>query len=103
MDLLVVRLAHWARSAGYETLNLGMAPFGAAPIPSSRFVAWAVASARRFGGGLYNFDGLRQFKAKFRPRWRTRYFAAPPGLATATALVDLLVLVSGGWRGVLWK
>ena len=53
------------------------------------------------GGALYSFQGLRAYKTKFSPSWRPVYIAASPGVPMASALLDVALLSSGGWRGVL--
>jgi phosphatidylglycerol lysyltransferase len=48
-------------------------------------------AARRLGRGLYDFDGLRAFKAKFRPRaWDPIFLTYPRGRSGAAAIVDTL-------------
>jgi phosphatidylglycerol lysyltransferase len=60
-----------------------------------------IALMRRLGERFYHFSGLREFKDKFSPEWRPRYFVAPAGYGSLRALADLAVLTSGGWRGVV--
>ena len=50
---------------------------------------------------MYGFSGLRAYKAKFAPNWRPRFIAAPPSTPLALALLDVALLTSGGWRGML--
>ncbi len=66
---------------------------------------WTRAGALLFAHGekLYNFEGLRRYKEKFKPIWEPRYLAAPGGLALATVLADVTVLVSGSAIGVVRK
>jgi len=52
---------------------------------------------RRWGGGLYDFAGLRAFKAKFKPRaWDPIYLSYPPGTSSWRAMVDTLSAFSQG-------
>jgi phosphatidylglycerol lysyltransferase len=54
-------------------------------------------AARRLGRTLYDFDGLRAFKAKLRPRaWDPIYLAYPPGRSGALAVVDTLTAFARG-------
>jgi phosphatidylglycerol lysyltransferase len=39
------------------------------------------ALAFRHGEHFYNFQGLRQYKEKFHPVWRSKYLVSPGGLA----------------------
>lgn len=103
MDFLFVSLIQWAQSAGYQWLNLGMAPLPKQSIQGSLYrpSSWMIAFGRHFGEHFYHFSGLRQFKGKYKPEWRPRYFFSPPGYSALRALADLAALTSGGWRGVL--
>jgi len=50
---------------------------------------------------FYGFEGLKQFKSKFKPDWRPVYLAAPSGTGAAKALLAVALLTSGGWRAML--
>jgi len=99
MDFLFVRLFEWGREHGYGWFSLGMAPLGGVE-PRSSAPVWnhIAALVFRHGERFYNFQGLRQYKAKFDPAWRARYLATPAGLALPGVLVDVTSLVSGGIR-----
>ena len=96
MDYLFANLLLWGKAQGYDRFDLGMAPLSGL---QGRQLAplWTRAGALLFAHGekLYNFEGLRRYKEKFRPQWEPRYLAAPGGLALATVLADVTVLVSG--------
>ena len=99
MDFLFVRLFEWGREHGYRWFSLGMAPLGGVERRSSAPVWNHIAAlVFRHGEHFYNFQGLRQYKAKFDPVWRARYLAAPAGFALPGVLVDVTSLVSGGIR-----
>jgi phosphatidylglycerol lysyltransferase len=52
---------------------------------------------RRWGGGLYDFAGLRAFKAKFKPgAWDPIYLSHPPGTSGWRAILDTLSAFSQG-------
>lgn len=53
------------------------------------------------GGSL--FEGLRAFKNKFDPEWRSRFVAVPPGVTALTALKDAALLIASGTRGIIGK
>jgi phosphatidylglycerol lysyltransferase len=57
----------------------------------------------RYGEHFYNFQGLRQYKEKFRPVWTPRYLAAPGGLALPRVLANIAALVSRGITGVVTR
>ncbi len=95
MDFLFSQLILWGQDQGYEKLSLGVAPLSG--IDGRRLAPlWARIAGIMFRHGerLYGYAGLRQYKEKFRPEWRGRYFAAPRGLSMALALIDVILLVS---------
>lgn len=57
----------------------------------------------RHGEQFYNFEGLRQYKAKFNPEWQPRYMAVQGNLYAPRALLDASVLIAGGLKGVFGK
>ena len=102
MDYLFVNLMLWGQEQGYSFFGLGMAPF--AGLRSGPFAPlWnrLAVLLYRYGEHFYNFQGLRQYKDKFDPRWRPRFLACPGGSAVPGVLSDLTALVSGGLVGVL--
>lgn len=78
MEYLFLRLINHARESGYASFSMGLAPLAgleARPLSS----AWPkIASViYQLGGDIYNFQGLRAYKDKFKPRWEPRYMAVP--------------------------
>ena len=55
------------------------------------------------GEHFYNFEGLRNYKAKFQPVWEPLYLVSPGGLALGQVLLDLAALNSGGVKGIVAK
>ena len=104
MDYLLISSMVWGAAEGYRWFNLGMAPLAGL---EDRALAptWARLSAFvfRHGEHFYNFQGLRQYKAKFGPLWQPRYIASPAGIALPRILLDLAALIAGGLRGVVAK
>jgi phosphatidylglycerol lysyltransferase len=104
IDFLLTECMLWGRAQGYHWFNLGMAPLSGleehALAPTWHKLGRLV---QRYGEVFYHFEGLRRFKEKFLPVWRPRYLAAPDGLATAGALLDVTALISGGVGKVLRK
>ncbi|GAB3122226.1 bifunctional lysylphosphatidylglycerol flippase/synthetase MprF [Novispirillum itersonii] len=104
MEVLILRLILHFQGEGFQWFTLGMAPLSglsdseAAPI-------WHSVGRTVFEHGewFYNFSGLRAFKAKFFPEWRSRYLAVRGGINPMIALTDITVLISGGFKGVIGK
>ena len=104
MDSLFVHLMVWGHDQGYRWFGLGMAPL-------SGFENSPVASLwQRLGGFLYqhgqavyNFQGLRAYKEKFRPQWEPKYLAYPGGLRLPRVLADVAALIAGGYRHIIAK
>jgi lysylphosphatidylglycerol synthetase-like protein (DUF2156 family) len=101
MDYLFVQVIRWAQTAGFEVLNLGMAPLLTAPGSWHRPSGWPIMVARQWGERFYHMRGLRQFKEKFHPDWSARYLVAPPGVNMLLAQLDLVRLIFGGWTGLV--
>lgn len=102
MDYLFIRAIQWAGAEGYSEFDLGMAPL--AGLEDRRLApVFARVGALVFeeGGALYGFQGLRAYKAKFFPEWRSRFIAAPASTPLPLALLDVALLTSGGWPGLL--
>lgn len=102
MDYLFVRAIQWAKDEDFAAFDLGMAPLSG--LEDRRLApVFARVGALVFeeGGALYGFQGLRAFKAKFGPVWTPRFIAAPPSTPLAFALLDVALLTSSGWRGML--
>ncbi|HUJ58197.1 MAG TPA: DUF2156 domain-containing protein [Kofleriaceae bacterium] len=77
---------------GVETreVTLGLAPLAGEVARWLRFARWA-------GGALYDFEGLRAFKAKLRPHaWEPVYLCAAHGGSRLVALRDSLRAFAGG-------
>ncbi|MGH7681798.1 MAG: phosphatidylglycerol lysyltransferase domain-containing protein [Candidatus Eiseniibacteriota bacterium] len=79
-----------AAAEGATYVTLGLAPL------VGEVAVW-LRMFRRWGGGLYDFAGLRAFKAKFKPRvWDPISLSYPPGGAAWTAILDTLSAFSQG-------
>ena len=90
VELLVDAVMRWAADSGCTWLTLGLAPLsGDLPRPL-RF-------ARERLAWLYDFEGLRRFKAKLRPRaWEPIYLAFPSSGSAAVATYDALNAFADG-------
>lgn len=81
------------RAAAAE--DIAQVTFGLAPL-AGEVGPW-LRAARRWGRLMYDFDGLRAFKAKFTPSaWDPIFLAYPPGRSAALAVVDALAAFARG-------
>lgn len=95
MEFLFTDLILQLKARGHRRLSLGMAPLsGLSPDRSKRLWDRFGAVIYRHGGALYNFEGLRAFKAKFGPEWVPHYLATPSGLPPLLPLADAARLIS---------
>ena len=102
MDYLFTRTAQWCRQSGIDHLDLGMAPLsGLEDRRTSPVFARVGALVFEEGNAIYGFQGLRSYKGKFGPVWRPKFIAAPTTTPLPLALLDVALLTSKGWRGLL--
>ena len=89
-ELLIDGVMRAAAAAGWPEVTLGLAPLAGGVARWLRIARWA-------GGPLYDFEGLRAFKAKLRPHgWEPVYLCAAPGGSRLVALRDSLRAFAGG-------
>ncbi len=94
MEYLFIELMLWGKEQGYAWFNLGMAPLsGIDDRPMSPLWNRAAGAVFRFGDHFYSFQGLRQYKEKFTPEWRSKYIASPGGLTLPRVLTDVTLLI----------
>lgn len=100
-ELLVDHAMRWAGAQGSRWLTLGLSPL-------SGDVAPLLRAARHGGRLLYDFDGLRSYRAKLEPgQWLPLYLSYPTGQGAARTLLDALSAFAGGdlwtfgWRSLL--
>ena len=102
MDLVFAHALQWAKAQGSASFSLGMAPLSnVGTTPYARLNEQLAALAFRHGTRFYNYQGVRRFKEKFRPRWVGAYLAYPRGLSVPLLLTDIAALVAGGYRRLL--
>jgi phosphatidylglycerol lysyltransferase len=104
MDFLFVELILYAKAQGYRYFNLGMAPLGG--VGETRFARAGEKVARlafEFGNRFYNYKGLRSFKEKYRPEWRSTYLAYPALTPLPILLMDIAALIAGSYRRIFFK
>jgi phosphatidylglycerol lysyltransferase len=89
-ELLIDAAMRALADEGSRYVTLGLAPL------SGPVSGW-LRAARRLSSPLYDFAGLRAFKAKLRPhRWEPVYLAYPSGASSHVALVDALAAFARG-------
>jgi len=104
MDFLFAELMLWGRAQGYGWFNLGMAPLAGLEQHPLAPVWHRVGNfVFRYGEHFYNFEGLRRYKAKFRPEWEPKYLVAPGGIALPRIMFDVSALIAGGVKELLTK
>jgi phosphatidylglycerol lysyltransferase len=104
MDYLFSQLMLWGKQQGYQSFNLGMAPLsGLDSHPLAPLWNRVGSAIFLHGGHFYNFEGLRQYKAKFHPVWEPLYLMSPGGMALTQVLVDLAALNSGSVKRIVAK
>ncbi|RYZ07949.1 MAG: DUF2156 domain-containing protein [Myxococcales bacterium] len=83
-ELLIDHVMRWASDAGSRWLTLGLAPLAGEVSPLLR-------AARSGGGALYDFQGLRSYKAKLEPQeWMPIFLSYPRGQGALRSLLDAL-------------
>ncbi|MFZ0890731.1 MAG: bifunctional lysylphosphatidylglycerol flippase/synthetase MprF [Candidatus Binataceae bacterium] len=96
MEFMLTRVALELKERGYGMLSLGMAPLaGLMRTPLSSVSHRLAGLLWEHGGPIYSFQGLRNFKNKFRPSWEPRYLTASGALGPLIALADVAALASG--------
>ena len=104
MEYVFIKLMLWGREQGYRWFNLGMAPLSGL---QDRALAplWMRIGALvfRHGENFYNFQGIRQYKDKFKPRWEPKYLASPGALALPRIVANLAALIGGSLKGAVTK
>lgn len=104
MEALFAHLLAWGHEQGFAWFALGMAPlsgFERSPVAP----LWNRLGALLYehGEAVYNFQGLRAYKEKFKPVWEPHYLAYPGGLRLPRVLADASALVAGGYRRIFAK
>jgi phosphatidylglycerol lysyltransferase len=104
MDYLLTQLILWGKEQEYQWFNLGMAPLsGLENHPLAPLWSKIGAFVFHHGEHFYNFQGLRQYKEKFDPRWVPKYLASPGGLSLPLIFTDIASLIGGGLKGIVAK
>ncbi len=91
-DFLLMQFIDYATEAGFERFNLGLCPLSG--LDSNDQENTAIDSLLKFvyanGDRFYSFSGLRRFKGKYEPTWKSRYIAYRGGIRNFTRTVNAL-------------
>ncbi len=96
MDYLLIEIMRWGHLQGFQWINLGMAPLpGRERDPLAP--AWHDAGTFVFPHGEHfdHIERLRQYLARFDPRWEPRYLLAHGGITLPQVLVEVAGLIGG--------
>ncbi len=94
MDFLFLSLFEHFKQQGYDSFNLGLAALsGVGETAQSSRMERGMRYLYEHLNQFYNFQGLRTYKDKFHPQWKSRYlvypqFAALPEIVVALVRVD---------------
>jgi phosphatidylglycerol lysyltransferase len=89
-ELLVDAVMRWAAASGSAWVTLGLAPLAGE-------VSGLLRLARKSSTALYDFHGLRAYKAKLRPSWwMPVYLSFPTTQGAIVSLVDALAAFTSG-------
>jgi phosphatidylglycerol lysyltransferase len=104
MDLLMTTLMEYAHEQGYRYFDLGLAPLsGVGDVRYARPQEKLARLAFEYGNRFYGYKGLRSFKEKFQPEWRSAYLAYPYLTPLPGLLVDVAALIAGGYWRILFR
>ena len=94
MDYLFLNLIRYGQENGFKTFNLGMSPFAGLAQNTSPF--WNIVGAFLFENTdrFYNFQGVRNFKNKYHPKWECRYIAYRSSLSAAMGIVNVVRIIT---------
>lgn len=102
MDFLFTKILIWGYENQFQNFNFGVAPLaGVQSQPWSPLWYKLANFVFNHGERFYNFKGLRDYKNKYRPYWKMRFIAMPTGITLPSALIDVSVLIGGGWRALI--
>lgn len=93
-DFLMLNFIAHLREQGFTHINMGLCPLAGLDVANDGGHT-ALDSALRFvyanGDRFYSFSGLKRFKTKYEPEWRSRFIAYRGGLRGFTKLLNALV------------
>lgn len=104
MDYLFLKLFLWGKEEGFNYFNFGMAPLSGLEANVMGPLWNRVGNfVFKHGEHFYNFQGLRNYKNKFKPIWKPKYLAYQQNLELPRVFANLASLVSGSLKGAVSK
>jgi phosphatidylglycerol lysyltransferase len=89
-ELLMDAMQRWAAAHGCDWLTLGLAPLAGE-------ISGLLKLARALSMRVYNFEGLRSYKDKLRPRaWSPIYLSHPASQSEFLSVLDVLAAFAPG-------
>ncbi len=94
MTFLILNLLMSYKEKDYKLFNLGMAPLANVGKIQSAHLSEKIASlVTQYGKHFYSFDGLRNYKGKFSPKWEARYLAYEDMGLLPSSLIEATILI----------
>ncbi len=99
MEYLFIKLMLWGKDNGFISFDLGMAPLSGLHNRTLAPLWHKLGSVVfQYGSPIHKLQGLRKYKEKFNPTWQPMYIASPGGLMLPETLLNLITLISRGYK-----
>ena len=96
MDMMFLSIINWGKAEGYDTFDLGVAPLS--NIGNKLYASTkekAIKLAYKYGNKIYGFKGLRKFKNKYNPEWKSVFLAYKDEFNLIDTLIKQINLING--------
>ena len=104
MRYVLIEMMLWAQKQGFSWFNLGMASLSGLSVHrGAPFWNQIAVTMRGYGERFYNFQGIREFKQWFHPKWEPLFLVSPGGALRPVILTNIASLISGDLQGVVSK
>lgn len=95
MDAMFIGMINWAREGQYENFIIGMAPLSKVGEFNNSYSEERLARLiYKYGGNLYGFTGLRSYKEKYKPEWKSKYLCYKKKTRLPIIWIEIALLVS---------
>jgi phosphatidylglycerol lysyltransferase len=96
MDFLILSILNYFQEKGYDSFNFGLSALsGVGENLHANRLEKVLAYLYKHLNQFYNFQGLHSYKAKFHPRWESRYLIYPGNQSLPDVVVALIRADSG--------
>lgn len=106
MHFLLMSILQQLHDEQAKTLNIGLSPLSGVESSNTKLIPKATLRLfRRFGASYYSFQGLEQFKNKFKPKWEPRaliYTGTPVNLIRITTDIEHATAYAAKGNGRLY-